>query len=86
MNYGMSSRFSPEEVLQMAALFFGPEGLGLDIVTRRPGRLEFAGRQGAVTVRTESLDGSTEVLLTTRGLDALVRRFMAEVSEEARQR
>lgn len=85
MNYGTATRFSPEQVLQFAAQFFGPSGLGLAVIARGPGSLELAGERGRVTVRVHSLDGSTEVFLTTQGLDYQVRQFMVKIYEEAQR-
>lgn len=86
MNYGTATRLSPDQALEMAELFFGPRGLGLDVAARRPESLEAAGPQGSVSVRVQCTDGSTEVFLKTDATDALdeqVRRFMAEIYEEA---
>jgi hypothetical protein len=83
VNYGTSTRFSPDEVLKLAEQFFGPEGLGLEVVERRPDGLELAGPQGGVDLRVQVTDGATEAFLSTQGLDYQVRQFMAEVYEEA---
>jgi len=83
MNYGTSTRFSPEQVLHMAELFFGPQGLGLEVQARQPDRRDFAGPRGQVSVRVQITNGATEAFLTTEGLDYEVRRFMVEIFEEA---
>lgn len=83
MNYGTATRLTPDQALEMAELFFGPQGLGLDVVARRPESLEAAGPQGSVSVRVWCTDGSTEVFLNTEALDEQVCRFMAEIYEEA---
>jgi hypothetical protein len=67
----------------MAEQFFGPEGLGLEVVWRGPDSVELAGELGEVRVRVQSLDGSTEAFLATRSLDYQVRQFMVEIYEEA---
>lgn len=83
MNYGTSTRFSPDRVLQMAELFFGPQGLGLSVTSRRPAGLELAGPQGSVSLRVQITDGATEAFLATQGLDYEVRQFLVEIYEEA---
>jgi hypothetical protein len=83
VNYGTSTRFSPEAVLHMAELYFGPQGLGLQVRGRYPDRLDLAGPRGRVSVRVQVTDGATEAFLTTEGLDYEVRRFMVEIFEEA---
>lgn len=83
MNYGTSTRFSSEQVLGLAEQFFGPAGLGLAVTAHGRDTIELAGRQGQVRVKARATDGSTEVFLTTRGLDYQVRQFMVEIYEEA---
>lgn len=67
----------------MAELFFGPPGLGLEVVARRPDSIELAGEPGTVSLRAETRGGSTEAFLATQGLDHEVRQFMVGVYEEA---
>jgi hypothetical protein len=67
----------------MAELFFGPQGLGLEVVARQPDRLELAGPRGRVDVNVQITDGATEVFISTHGLDYQVRQFMVEIYEEA---
>jgi len=86
MNYGTATRFSGEQVLQMAERFFGSEKIGLRAVERRPDGLELAGPGGRVTVRVQHTDDATEVFLTTEGFDYQVRQFMVEIYEEAHPR
>ncbi len=83
MNYGTSTRFSPQEVLRLGERFFGPHGLGLEVQTHRPDRIEFVGPRGRVSLRVQITDGATEAFLTTEGLDYQVRQFMVEIYEEA---
>lgn len=70
----------------MAEEYFGPAGLGLEVVERRAAALELAGPQGRVGVRVQVTDGTTEAYLSCEGLDEEVRRFMAGVYEEAHRR
>ena len=85
MNYGTSTRLSPEHVLQAAERFFGPPGLGLSVEERWPDRMQFAGEPGMVSVSVQCTDGATEVYFTTGGLDSEVRQFMVQIFEEGRQ-
>ena len=82
MNYGTCTRLTPEQLLQLAVAFFGAPGIGLAVESCRPDGLDLAGPRGRVSVRTQSLDGSTEVFLTTQNLDSQVQKFMVEIYEE----
>jgi hypothetical protein len=69
----------PEEVLEKAAAFFGPQGIGLDIMPRSPQALEFNGGGGFVIVKVAPKDEGTEIDVTTREWDYDVRRFLREM-------
>ena len=83
VNYGTSTRYSPGQVLRMAEAFFGPAGLGLEVVAQRADSVELGGQKGRVSVRVQSSGGATEAFLATEGLDYQVRQFMVEIYEEA---
>jgi len=83
VNYGTSTHLGPQQVLDLAARFFGPSGLGLRIAERGQDCIILASSQGSVSVRVQPLVGDTEVFLSTEGLDEQVRQFMVYAYEEA---
>ena len=81
MHYGTSARMGTECVLDLAEGFFVGR-LGLRLVSRGPGAVEFSGSPGTVSVRAQPIAEASEVFLTTQGLDAEVRSFMARIFED----
>lgn len=77
--YSVESATSPEEVVEEAKVFFGEEGLGLEITSETPCCVTFRGGGGHVTVAASDKEGKTEVDLETREWDYHVKRFMHQV-------
>jgi len=81
--YGVETRRSPEEVIQLALTFFGEEGLGLSLTSEDGCCISFEGGGGHVTVAAarEGTPGEhrTNVELESREWDYHVRRFMGEI-------
>jgi len=83
IHYEAVTEHRPQEVLQRAREFFGQggEGLGLALSAEQPGRLEFSGGGGQVTVAVET-DTQPAVHVTAREWDYHAERFIREVTSE----
>lgn len=77
---GKVTEQAPQEILEKAAAFFGPQGVGLDIMPRSNRALEFNDNVGGfVLVQVAPQEQGTEIDITTREWDYDVRRFLREV-------
>lgn len=80
LRMGKVTEHRPKEVLDKAAAFFGPQGVGLDIMPRSDQALEFNDSVGGfVLVQVAPQDEGTEIDITTREWDYDVRRFLREI-------
>jgi hypothetical protein len=77
MRYGAKTKLETSEVLDRAAEYFGPGGLGLELTSRDDCCVSLAGGGGHVTV-TVTEGEKTTVDLETREWDYHVKKFMAE--------
>lgn len=75
--YSVESRKSGEEVLSLAAAYFGPDGLGLEMVEQDACLVRFEGGGGHVLIMVSAGERGTKVGLETREWDYHVKRFMA---------
>jgi hypothetical protein len=83
MRYEVTTRLTPEETLQQAIVYFGPQGTGLAITDRNDAGVIFQGGGGHVAVTacpSKSHGEKTTVELETREWDYAVRQFMAQVA------
>jgi hypothetical protein len=80
VRYSVETRRKPEEVLKEAAAFFGPGGLGLEMVEQNPCCLTFQGGGGHVSVSVSTGEKKTVVDLETREWDFQVREFMRKIA------
>jgi len=81
LRMGKETKQSPQAVLDKAAAFFGPAGLGLTLHQRSEEFVAFQGGGGYVTVtatRTAE-DDRTTVDLESREWDYPVRQFLGEI-------
>jgi len=78
--YRTSTKLNPSEIIEEAAKFFGPGGLGLQITGRDDCCITFEGGGGHVSVSTVSGEKRTEVELAAREWDYDVRRFMGKIA------
>jgi len=77
MRYGTETRLSPEQVLERARAFFGPESdLGLPETSAGPGGAVFATEAGGVEVSAVANDGKTEVTVLSREYDTWAEQFL----------
>jgi hypothetical protein len=77
--YGVTTKLTPDQLIEKAVAFFGEDGVGLDVIEHSPCCARFAGGGGHVSV-TVAAGEKTEVELVTREWDYDVKRFMREIS------
>jgi hypothetical protein len=73
------TRRAPHEVLEAAAIFFGPGGLGFEVSERTETGASFVGGGGHVTVEARAAEGRTEVTVDAREWEHDARRFLTEL-------
>ena len=73
------SRLAPDRVLETAERFFGPGGLGLDVVYRREDTLLFEGGGGSVAVQACPANGGSAVNVDAREWEQPAERFLSEI-------
>jgi hypothetical protein len=67
---------SPEEALEKAKQFFGPDGLGLEVKDECDTDARFEGGGGYVYVEVCGVKGGTEVTIEEREWDYQVKEFL----------
>jgi hypothetical protein len=70
------TKSSPEEVLERAKRFFGPEGLGLEVKGECETDARFEGGGGYVYVEVCGVEGGTEVTIEEREWDYQLKEFL----------
>jgi hypothetical protein len=84
MRYSATTSATPPDVIRMARGAFGPTGTGLRLAQQELLAARFEGQVGFVRVEAERMpDGTTEVVVETRELDAEVRRFLAGLPRQS---
>jgi len=78
MRYQVTTALTPCQALEQALADFGPDGLGLQIMSQTNFSLGFQGGGGYIAVTTQH-GAETTVELETREWDHAVQRFMARV-------
>jgi len=78
---GKESRLVPAEVVEEAVQFFGPGGMGLEIVDRADCCARFEGAGGYVFVQGEENEGSkgSSVTIEGREWDHQIKQFLQKV-------
>ncbi len=61
------SRFGPGEVIEKAASFFGPDGLGLEVVEQERCCARFKGGGGFIFVQAEDVEGARGAKVNIEG-------------------
>lgn len=81
LNMGKETERSPAEVIDQAIAFFGPGGVGLDLVQHTADTASFTGGGGLVqvTVTPQSNGRHTEVNVVTRDWEFDVKQFMVSI-------
>jgi hypothetical protein len=80
MRYEVSTKLSPPDALARAKDYFGPQGVGLEVVDEHDTCVTFLGGGGHVSVIACLGEKKTTLELETREWDYAVRQFMQEVS------
>ena len=73
--YGVETKHSPEKVIEMALVYFGEAGLGLDVVEQGPCCISFEGGGGHVHVTSSAEEERTTVDLETREWEYHAKKF-----------
>lgn len=81
MEYTVKTTLTPEEALNRAKTYFGPEGQGMAIVSQSNHTLRLRGRSGGhINIATKRRLATT-MELETRSWDDAVRQFIAELPQ-----
>jgi hypothetical protein len=80
MRYEVSTKLSPQEAIVYAKDYFGPHGVGLNIMDELETCITFEGGGGHVSVVACAGEKRTTLELETREWDYAVRQFMHKVS------
>ncbi len=78
LRMGTKTKDSPQEVLAKASAFFGPKGVGLNIIPRGENVLEFSGGGGFVRVEAEPTEEGTEIDIQSQEWSYDVKRFLSQ--------
>jgi hypothetical protein len=76
---GATTKESPKEVLAKASAFFGPNGVGLNIIPRGENVLEFTGGGGFVRVEAKTTEAGTEIDVQSQEWNYDVKRFLSQL-------
>lgn len=78
LRMGTKTKESPQEVLAKASAFFGPNGVGLNIIPRGENVLEFSGGGGFVRVEAEPTEKGTDIDVQSQEWNYDVKRFLSQ--------
>lgn len=81
LNIEKKTRLGPGKVVEKAVAFFGPKGLGMDLVEQDRCCARFRGGGGFVLVQTEELGDQerTKVVLQGREWETPMKEFLAKL-------
>ncbi len=81
LNMERKTRLDSSKVINKAVDFFGPDGLGLDVVDTGDCCARFEGGGGFVFLRTQDLEGKrkTSVLMEGREWEVKIKEFMGRL-------
>jgi len=77
--YGVESKLRPAKFLEKALEFFGPGGVGLDVMEQGEGCARFEGGGGHIFINVCEQGKGSEVNLETREWDYQVKQFMGTI-------
>jgi hypothetical protein len=80
MRYEVMTKLSPPEAIAYAKDYFGPQGVGLEVIDEQPTYVTLQGGGGHVSVVACPGEHKTTLELETREWDYPVRQFMNKVS------
>jgi hypothetical protein len=73
------TRLKPEQVLELAANYFGKNGLGLDEKEQNPCCIYFEGAGGYISINILEEDQQRGVEVESREWDYQAKRFLEEI-------
>jgi hypothetical protein len=80
MRYEVTTKMSPQEAITYAKDYFGPQGVGLQVMDENELCVTLQGGGGHVSVMACPGEKRTTLELETREWDYPVRQFMSKVS------
>jgi len=80
MRYQATTKLSPQEAITRAKDYFGPQGVGLEVIDEQATCVTLQGGGGHVSVVACTDDKKTTLDLETREWDYAVQQFMRKVS------
>jgi hypothetical protein len=80
MRYEVTTGLSQQEAMARAKEYFGPRGVGLEVIDEQEACVTFQGGGGHVSVVARPAEHKTSLELETREWDYAVRQFMEKVS------
>lgn len=81
MRYQVTTKLSQGDAIKQAKEYFGPQGVGLEVVTEQDASIAFSGGGGHVSVVACASDEATSLELETREWDYPVQQFMHQISK-----
>lgn len=80
MRYEVTTGLSQQEAMARVKEYFGPHGVGLEVIDEQETCVTFQGGGGHVSVVARPAEHKTNLELETREWDYAVRKFMEKVS------
>ncbi len=80
LRMGKETKQEPQKILNQATAYFGPGGVGLNVIPRGPHALEFTGKgNDFVLVQVEPKENGADIDIQTREWDYDVKRFLRKI-------
>ena len=77
-------RLSPDEVIQQALKFFGPDGIDLEIAVQEPERLRFEGKDGFIELEPRpDTNNQVRLLIQHKNYDQEIQAFRRVLSQQS---
>lgn len=80
-SYSVETKLSPEEAVERAVSYFGPDVGKLEVTEREACCAHLVGGGGFVDIRAVGSEDGTTLHLETREWDIVVRQFMKQISD-----
>jgi hypothetical protein len=79
INYSVKTGLDPEQAIDRAIEYFGPDGLGLEMEAEGSCCVTFEGSGGFVSITADVEDGETKLDITAREWEYDVRKFINQL-------
>jgi hypothetical protein len=78
---GKESELTPSEIIEKAVAYFGPPGLGMNVVDQESCCARFQGGGGHVFVQAAQIEdeGNSQVTIEGREWEYHIKQFMGEI-------